>query len=79
MRVFSLLIAAMIGISSLGMTAMNVPVQASENVQTTVGIDPDYKPDDAIWEQSLDDESESEKSDKKYRGIRPDLEDEEPA
>jgi hypothetical protein len=42
-------------------------------------IDPDYKPDDAIWEQSLDDESESEKSDKKYRGIRPDLEDEEPA
>ena len=40
-------------------------------------IDPDYKPDDAIWEQSLDDESESEKSDKKYRGIRPDLEDEE--
>jgi hypothetical protein len=41
-------------------------------------IDPDYKPDDAIWEQSLDDESESEKSDKKYRGIRPDLEDEEP-
>ena len=42
-------------------------------------IDPDYKPDDAIWEQSLDDESESEMSDKKYRGIRPDLEDEEPA
>ena len=45
MRVFSLLIATMIGISSFGMTVTNIPVQAFENVQTTVGIDPDYSPE----------------------------------